>query len=311
MGVKSAELPLPKNKRFPFGRLIHVLQTDNGKEFDNVAVRTLLSSHGTIFRLTCPYTSQQNGRAERILRTLNDCVRTLLFHSHAQVTSSQSPEETPPRHRAPALAAPTPPAPPLSSSSGAAPPPTLVSPSSPSSGATTPSPPAAPLSPSLGTATSTPPTSPSSSDSGVASLTTSPSSGHSGEAVPAATGLATRACAGVFCPSARYPPDTYVRPAAAAPSPPSASSPLPSSARAALRDPLWRAAMQDEFHVLQRNKMWQLVPRPRHANVITRNWVFKKKFHPMAHSTATRRVGLFVAFDSAPASTSPTPSPRL
>jgi transposase InsO family protein len=65
-----------------FGRPIHALQTDNGKEFDNVAVRTLLSSHGTIFRLTCPYTSQQNGRAERILRTLNDCVRTLLFHSH-------------------------------------------------------------------------------------------------------------------------------------------------------------------------------------------------------------------------------------
>lgn len=46
-----------------FGRPIHALQTDNGKEFDNVAVRTLLSSHDTIFRLTCPYTSQQNGRA--------------------------------------------------------------------------------------------------------------------------------------------------------------------------------------------------------------------------------------------------------
>nr|XP_040258548.1 mucin-7-like [Aegilops tauschii subsp. strangulata] len=57
-----------------FGRLILALQTDNGKEFDNVALRTLLASHGTTFRLTCPYTSQQNGRAERILRTLNDCV---------------------------------------------------------------------------------------------------------------------------------------------------------------------------------------------------------------------------------------------
>ena len=65
-----------------FGRPILALQTDNGKEFDNVALRTLLASHGTTFRLTCPYTSQQNGRAERILRTLNDCVRTLLFHSN-------------------------------------------------------------------------------------------------------------------------------------------------------------------------------------------------------------------------------------
>ncbi|XP_073359906.1 uncharacterized protein [Aegilops tauschii subsp. strangulata] len=64
------------------GRPILALQTDNGKEFDNVAVRNLLASHGTIFRLTCPYTSQQNGRAERVLRTLNDCVRTLLFHSY-------------------------------------------------------------------------------------------------------------------------------------------------------------------------------------------------------------------------------------
>ena len=34
-------------------------------------------------RLTCPYTSQQNGRAERILRTLNDGLRTLLFQASA------------------------------------------------------------------------------------------------------------------------------------------------------------------------------------------------------------------------------------
>ena len=48
-----------------FGRPILALQTDNGKEFDNVAVRNLLASQSTVFRLTCPYTSQQNGRAER------------------------------------------------------------------------------------------------------------------------------------------------------------------------------------------------------------------------------------------------------
>ena len=49
-----------------FGRLKRALQTDNGKEFDNNLVRSLLSSHDTIFRLKCPYTSQQNGRAERV-----------------------------------------------------------------------------------------------------------------------------------------------------------------------------------------------------------------------------------------------------
>ncbi|KAK1620339.1 hypothetical protein QYE76_025856 [Lolium multiflorum] len=64
-----------------FGRPIHALQTDNGKEFDNITIRSLLATHGAVFRLTCPYTSSQNGRAERMLRTLNDCVRTLLFHA--------------------------------------------------------------------------------------------------------------------------------------------------------------------------------------------------------------------------------------
>ena len=46
-------------------------------------MRFLLSSLGTQFRLSCPHTSQQNGKAERVLRTINDCVRTLLIHSAA------------------------------------------------------------------------------------------------------------------------------------------------------------------------------------------------------------------------------------
>ena len=54
----------------------------------------------------------------------------------------------------------------------------------------------------------------------------------------------------------------------------------PSSIRAALRDPLWMAAMQEEFDALLRNRTWQLVPHPRHANVITGKWVFKHKLRP-------------------------------
>jgi hypothetical protein len=38
--------------------------------------------------------------------------------------------------------------------------------------------------------------------------------------------------------------------------------------------------MQEEFDALQRNNTWQLVLRPRHANVIIGKWVFKHKFHP-------------------------------
>jgi histone deacetylase 1/2 len=57
-------------------------QTDNGKEFDNTVVRQHFAAHGISFRLTCPYTSAQNGKAERIIRTLNDCVRSLLVHAN-------------------------------------------------------------------------------------------------------------------------------------------------------------------------------------------------------------------------------------
>ena len=57
------------------------LQTDNGREFDNHASRTFFSAHGILLRMSCPYTSPQNGRAERILRTLNNTVRALLTHA--------------------------------------------------------------------------------------------------------------------------------------------------------------------------------------------------------------------------------------
>ena len=49
-------------------------------------MRLLLSSLGTHLRLSCPYTSQQNGKSERILRTVNDCIRTMLISSAAPLT---------------------------------------------------------------------------------------------------------------------------------------------------------------------------------------------------------------------------------
>jgi transposase InsO family protein len=67
--------------RTQFGLPILALQTDNGSEFDTIAMRHFLAAQGTVFRLSCPYTSQQNGKAERVLCTINDCVRTLLLHS--------------------------------------------------------------------------------------------------------------------------------------------------------------------------------------------------------------------------------------
>jgi histone deacetylase 1/2 len=60
---------------------MHCFQSDNGREFDNHALQSFFSAHGILFRLSCPYTSQQNVKAEWILRTLNDCTRTLLLQA--------------------------------------------------------------------------------------------------------------------------------------------------------------------------------------------------------------------------------------
>jgi hypothetical protein len=42
------------------------------------------SMHGIALFLTCPYTLQQNGWAERVLRTVNDSLRSLLFPASVQ-----------------------------------------------------------------------------------------------------------------------------------------------------------------------------------------------------------------------------------
>jgi hypothetical protein len=53
----------------------------------------------------------------------------------------------------------------------------------------------------------------------------------------------------------------------------SVSSPIPSSVRAALADPNWRAAMEDEYRALMSNGTWELVSWPRDSNVITGKWI--------------------------------------
>jgi hypothetical protein len=67
--------------RTQFGASVKAVQCDNGREFDHSSARTFFLTHGTILRMSCRYTSQQNGRAERILRTINNIVRSLLFQA--------------------------------------------------------------------------------------------------------------------------------------------------------------------------------------------------------------------------------------
>jgi histone deacetylase 1/2 len=64
-----------------FGVPVQGFQSDNGREFDNLSARSFFESHGVLFRMSCPYTSAQNGKAERIICTTNNVVRSLLFHA--------------------------------------------------------------------------------------------------------------------------------------------------------------------------------------------------------------------------------------
>jgi hypothetical protein len=53
----------------------------NRHEFDNSSTRIFLLSNGTQLRMSCPYTSPQNGKAERIIRSINNVIRTLLIQA--------------------------------------------------------------------------------------------------------------------------------------------------------------------------------------------------------------------------------------
>jgi hypothetical protein len=69
-----------------FRCLVHALQCDNGREFDNNASRSFFLTHGVQLRLSCPYTSAQNGRAERMIRTTTNMIRCLLFQASLPAT---------------------------------------------------------------------------------------------------------------------------------------------------------------------------------------------------------------------------------
>ncbi|GKE62005.1 ribonuclease H-like domain-containing protein [Tanacetum coccineum] len=58
---------------------IKSFQCDHGGEFDNRRLHTLFAQNGIQFRFSCPQTSQQNGKSKRMVHTINNLIRTLLF----------------------------------------------------------------------------------------------------------------------------------------------------------------------------------------------------------------------------------------
>ena len=69
-----------------FGKDIKSLQCDNGGEFNNNRFHEFFATKGITFRFSCPYSSQQNGKSERMIRTINNAVRSLLFQAHLPST---------------------------------------------------------------------------------------------------------------------------------------------------------------------------------------------------------------------------------
>lgn len=60
------------------GNKIQTLRTDNGKEFVNTKVRKLLEDKGVIHETTVPYSPEQNGKAEKDMRTIVEAARTMM-----------------------------------------------------------------------------------------------------------------------------------------------------------------------------------------------------------------------------------------
>ena len=63
------------------GKKIKYLRTDNGGEYTSKQFEAFLKEKGIKHELTCPYTPQQNGVAERMNRTLQEIALAQLQHS--------------------------------------------------------------------------------------------------------------------------------------------------------------------------------------------------------------------------------------
>jgi transposase InsO family protein len=57
---------------------LKTLRTDEGKEFDNESLNSERKWKGVEHEMTTRYTPQSNGRAERVNRTLFECVQAML-----------------------------------------------------------------------------------------------------------------------------------------------------------------------------------------------------------------------------------------
>ena len=65
--------------RNKFQHDIRVLKTDNGREYVNEDVLKFLKTRGIEHQTTAPHNPEQNGKAEREIRTLTEMLRAMIF----------------------------------------------------------------------------------------------------------------------------------------------------------------------------------------------------------------------------------------
>ena len=63
------------------GNRVKLLRSDNGGEYKSREMTTLCSIRGIVRKFTPTYTTQLNGVAERMNRTLVECARCMLEHA--------------------------------------------------------------------------------------------------------------------------------------------------------------------------------------------------------------------------------------
>lgn len=64
-----------------FSTTIKSFQCDNGREFNTTSFTEFFTANDIQLWFACPYTSSQNGKVERIIRTLNNMIQTSLIHA--------------------------------------------------------------------------------------------------------------------------------------------------------------------------------------------------------------------------------------
>ncbi|KAJ9542159.1 hypothetical protein OSB04_028665 [Centaurea solstitialis] len=300
--------------RTQFNSTIKSFQCDNGGEYNNKQFHDFFALHGIQFRFSCPHTSQQNGKSERMLRTINNVVRTLLFHSHLppifwvealhmathllNILPSTSINFDTPYYRLfqkhpsyfhlrvfgclcyPHITTPH----------------KLAPRSTPCVFLGYPSQHrgfrcldlstrhTSPIMRDILHSHHLPPTPTVPSTTPLSSMALSPSSNQSSADIPGPHLPPSLPSVSSPTPHPTHPMTTcsksgIVKPTQRLNLHTTSITPLPRSHLQALQDPNWRQAMNEEYHALIKNKTWVLVPRPPRVNMVWSMWLFRHKYH--------------------------------